>query len=306
MCIRQVSGFSFRTKMWTDIKNYLFHFPLNFLFFIGKVQGLIVFAYETFPVITFKESPFLCTYSIVYTVFIVISLKFFVIKMMLWLQYFLLYSKAVLIFVFVTESMITAYRLITVYLMRIYYREKFRNILSEAVQIHQSLKEFMNGSFTFDKSFYRCYLSKVVGISVQFAVIIFLITLSKRLTMDIFYGDIITFVIVVYMHFTAIIISSIFHAGMMFVLLFYQNLNQKAMQIFNSINVVQDSHLKVKIKHQLYRRLTDEIDQITHIYKRISTFSKRFNKLFSPQLLLTILNAFYVILVQVEYLIVCK
>lgn len=285
--------------MLSQIKNFLFCFPLKLLFFVGKLQGLIVFAYETVPVVSCKTSPFLCKYSSVYTVLIVIFLKFLVFKMISWSQFFQLISKTVLIFVFITESLITAYRVMTVYVMQIYYRKRFRNILSEAVQIHQSLVELMKGVLHFDQSFYRCYFSKVVGISFQLAVIFFLMSLYRRFTSDIFYSDMITYTIVVYMHFTSITISSIFYAGMMVILLFYQNVNQKALQISNSIKAVHDADLKIKIKHQLCRRLTDEIDQIVHIYEKISKFSNKFNKQFSPQLLLTIINAFYVVLVQV-------
>lgn len=285
--------------MFNQMKNFLFYFPLNLLFFIGKLQGLIVFAYETVPEITYTISPFLRTYSSLYTVLIVIVLHILVIRLLSWLQYFLSFSKVVLIAVFIAESLITAYRVITVYVMQFYNRKHFRNIVAEAAKIHRNLIELMDGgALIFDKNFYRSYVPKVMGVLFQLAIVFFLISRYKG-TSSLVYSDLITFSIVIYMHFTTITISSIFYAGMMLILLFYQNLNQKALQISNSIKATQDMELKIEMKHRLYCQLSDEIDRIVFIYEKISTFMKKFNQLFSSQLLLTIANAFYIVLVQV-------
>lgn len=66
----------------------------------------------------------------------------------------------------------------------------------------------MGGVLVFDKNFYRCYISKVIGVLLQVALIFFLISLYKRLTATVYYADIITFLFIVCIHFTAIVISS--------------------------------------------------------------------------------------------------
>lgn len=297
----QLLVYCVETKMLTKIKitNFFFYFPLNLLFTVGKLQGLIVFAYETVPVMSYRISPFLTTYSNVYTMLIVIVLQTLVIKILYWLQHFQLISKIILIFVFTTETMITAYRVIVVYILQFCYRKQFKSILSEAFHIHQTLDMLMNGVLIYDKDFYRCYISKVVGVMFQWGVIFFLITQYKRFITDVFYSDIVSFLAVSYMHFTTITISSIFYAGMMFILLFYQNLNEKSIRITDTIKTLGNTDLEFKVKHRLHCRLTDEIDKIVHMYDKISALSKKFNKFYSLQLLLTIGNAFYMILVQV-------
>lgn len=272
---------------------------MNLLFFIGKLQGLIVFTYSTVPEISYSFSSILSTYSIVYTVLIVIVLQIAVIKVLYCMQYFQLFSTFALIFVFFTETLITSSRVIAVYILQLYHRNKFRRVVSEAAKIHRILIQLMDGALILDKKFYRCYFSKVLGVTFQMATIFFLIGIHKRLTAPSFYNDIVTVTIVIYMHFTVITISSVFYAGMMYILVFYQNLNRKALQVAKDINAVQDTELKIQIKQQLYCRLTDDIDQIVYIYEKISTFSKEFNQLFSPQLLLTMVNAFYMLFVQV-------
>lgn len=289
----------FKLKMFNRIKDCLFYFPLNLLFFVGKLQGLIVFTYSTVPEISYSFSSILSKYSSVYTVLLVIVLQIGVLKILSWMQYFQLISTFALIFVFFTETLITASRVIAVYILQLYHRKQFRRVVSEAAQVYRSLIELMDGALNFDKNFYRCYFSKIVGVAFQLATIFFLIGIHKRLAASSFYNDIVTVTIVIYMHFTVITISSVFYAGMMFILVFYQNLNRKALQISKAINAVQDTKLKIQIKQQLYCRLTDDIDQIVCIYEKISTFSKKFNQLFSPQLLLTTVNAFYMLLVQV-------
>lgn len=278
------------------MKNFCFYFPLNLLLFVGKLHGLITFTYRTVP-ISYKTSTFLSAYSSAYTVVIVIVLQVLVIQSLSWLQYYQLISKTILIVVFTTETLITAYRVTAVYILQFYYRKQFRKLLTDATKIHRTLVEFMNGVLIFDKSFYRFYGSKVVGVLFQIIVIFFLISQFKRLI--IFYSDVLTLSMVLYMHCTAIITSSIFYVGMMIILCFYQNLNRKAFQIFNSIKALEETDLRIKFKHELYGRLTDEIDQVVYIYEKISRFSKRVNRIFSSQLLISVVNAFYMILVQV-------
>lgn len=282
-----------------EIKNNFFYFPLNLLFFIGKLQGLIIFSYDTGTVISYRISSPLSRYSSVYTVVIVIVLQMLAIKMLSWFHFFHHISKMVLIIVFIAETVITAYRVIIVYILQIYHRKQYRYILCRAVQIHQRLIVLMDGVLIFDRSFYRCYISRVVGVILQLAIICFISSQYKRFSLDFFYSDIVTFSTVVYMHFTTITISCIFYAGMMFILLLYQNLNGKSLQLSNSIQSLQDVDLRSEIKRQLTDNIANEIDQVVHIYERISKFYRKFNQIFSAQILLATVTAFYVILVQV-------
>lgn len=288
------------TKMLSGIRKSFFYLPLKSLLFIGKLQGLIVFTYETVPEISYSISTFLCTYSCVYTVLIVLSLKILVIRILWGLSNYLVHTKVVFIFVYITENLITAYRVMITYMVQFYYRKNFRSILSEAVHLHQSIEQLMKDVSIFDRMFYRCYLSKVAGVFLQFVGITYIITLYKRITSTMFQSDIVTFTLIGYMHLTAITISGIFYAGMLFILMFYRNLNRKALQIIKALTVVQDNELNCKIRHRLYRRLSNEIDQICCIYGKASAFAKKFNKLFSLQLLFAILNTFFVVLIEVR------
>lgn len=282
-----------------NIKNNFFYFPLNLLFFIGKLQGLIIFSYDTGPVISYRISTLLSRYSNVYTVVIIIVLQILAKTMLSWFQFFHRISKMVLIVVFIAETVITTFRVIMVYILQILYRKQYRYILCRAVQIHQRLIVLMNGVLIFDKSFYRCYISRIVGVFLQLAIICFISSQYKRFSLGFFYGSLITFSTVTYTHFTTITISCIFYAGMMFILFLYQNLNRKSLQLSNSIQSLQDVDIEIEIKRQLMDNIIVEIDQVVHIYERISTFSRKFNQIFSAQILLATFNAFYVILVQV-------
>ncbi|XP_037028706.1 uncharacterized protein LOC119068946 [Bradysia coprophila] len=204
-----------------------------------------------------------------------------------------------MVFVYVTELLITVYRVMTVYIIQFYYRDHFRNLLTEALHLHQRVSELMNGAWIFNKTFYRCYTSKVTGVVFQFAIISYLISLYKQMASAIFNCDLLTFSMFIYIHFTAITMSSVFYAGMMFVLLIFQNLNRKASQLSNSI---KDTELKIRMKCELCGRLCDEVDQIVYIYERAVTFLKNFNRFFSFQLLFTFINAIYVVLVELYYI----
>lgn len=282
--------------MLTELKNFVFHFPLSSLLFIGKWQGLMVFAYETDPIITYTISNFFHVYSCVYTVFIVISLQTLAAKYLSWFPYFLQVSKVIMVFVYVTELLITLYRVMMVYILQFYYRNHFRNLLPEAMHLHRGVRVLMNGALTFNKSFYRCYISKIAGVLFQLVIISYLVSLYKQMASAIFDSDLATFSMFIYIHITAITMSSIFYVGMMFILLIFQNLNQKLCQLSDSI---KDIELKLRFKCELCGRLSDDIDQIVCIYERTLTFLKNFNKLFSVQLFFTFVNAIYVALVEV-------
>lgn len=286
--------------MLSSIKNFFIYLPLKSLIFIGRLQGLIVFTYEIKSEISYNISPLLCVYSSVYTVLIVISLKILVINILWGLSNYFAYTKVVLIFVYITENVITAYRVMLTYIVQFYYREKFRNILADAIHIHQSIRELMKDAPIFDRTFYRCYFSKVVGVFLQFAGVTYIISLYKRITSTIFQSDIVTFTLISYMHLTAITISGIFYAGMLLILMFYRNLNRKAVHITRKLAVIREKHFNCKIENRLYCRLCDEIDHISYIYDKASAFMKKYNELFSVQLLFAILNTFFVVLTEVR------
>lgn len=286
--------------MLTEVKNKIFHFPLNVLLFVGRLQGLIVFTCETVPVISFKRSPFLCAYSNVYTVLIVTSLHILAIKIFMGFPIYRSFSKSIMVFAYIAEQTATISRVIAVYAVHFCYRNNLRKLLTEAAHLHRSISELMNGVLLYDRTFHRCYYLKVAGTLFQSICIALLISLYKRVVTSAFHSHVVLFAVFICTHFTAMTISGLFYAGMMFILVLYQNLNRKVLKITKSLKTVQDTAMNGKTKHRLYRRLGDEIDQIGFLYERSLTFSMKFNKLFSLQLLLTIFNAFSVILIEVR------
>lgn len=287
--------------MLADVRDKIFHFTLNVLLVVGKLQGFVVFTYRTVPELSYNNSPFLSAYSSVYTALIVISLYVLAIKIVMGYRLYQSISKSIVVFVYIAEQTITISRMVAVYVVQFYYRNDFRKLLSEALHLHRSIRELTNGHLVFDRTFYGCYIIKVTGILFQLVCILFLISLYRRIVIAVFHSHVVYFVLYIYTHFTAITISGFFYAGMMFILVLYQNLNRKLYQLSKSLTVVQDSTAtNCESKHQPYRRLGDELDRIVVLYERVSTFTTNFNKIFSLQLLLTLFNAFSVILVEVR------
>lgn len=282
------------TKMLLELKNFLFYFPINLLYFIGKFQGLIVFTFETFPAISFKISPLFCLYSKVYSVAIVIAVHIVIFRIVSWVSYLKTISKKIILFVYCSELCIAAYKVMVVYVMQLYNRKHWKAVMANAVHLHRSLNELLNGPITFQKRFICCYACKIAGVVYQFFVIFSLTSLYRWMKSVPFAREKITFYFLIYMHLTSIIISSLYYAGMMFILMIYENLTRKAVEIFTS-----SVELNCKFSHRWHHSLIEEIEQTIHVYGKVLEFLKKFSRLFSVQLLFASFNAFWVVVVEV-------
>lgn len=196
----------------------------------------------------------------------------------------------ILIFVNALELITIAMKAFFIYFLQVVQSRDLTLLINEALELNQVINyknnrdkinlyghRFMS-CYKFKK---RCFLLQILLFCVSFYIYVKQSGQSTMATIFCF--------LIVYTHFLTIIVCGLyFYGSMLFGREFYQSLNSNLILILNEVELIKKS----KTQMENYCRVCDELDKISVLYTRITTYVTSINRIFSVQIMLELLGSF--------------
>lgn len=269
----------------------IFSIGLKIFYWFGKLLGLCPFHYNS------RKKLFVWTWTeIFYSFFIWSNFSYFY-----WTSGLngVTSLNPLVVIAFFYLAMFT---IAIVFMMQCLHTKKLVNLLNETGKLLQQLKPFCDKLSTWHALRYLAlFISKTLVTSgvAQIASISTCALISKLMTGKI---DYFVIFIVSVAYFLQTLVPNMFYTFILGASMHYQQLNNEILRIVGHANAVIQNRATGRMPNQDYRliQLSQHLDHVASLHGQITIQTRKANKVFSLQLLITIGNFVAIILIEVS------
>lgn len=247
-------------------------------YFVAKCNGQLPVTI-TFDPLTASNSTSDALYSILYTLILLVCILYAQSTIIEFIG-ILENPKQTIIFVFLTQVSCSALRVGTTYLSQIFNYKNFSRFINRSAQISVQFAKG-NGQKSFlDVQLSKWCLSKFISMILQVFLIIvpsvgFILMIRGS---DNFLLLLTCFIFILYTHMVLILSTGIYFSGMIAIGQFYKNLNGRINRLYKKFTVSNSHTTKGHVRMQQFCKWSDEFDELTVLYRDITSHSKMFSK----------------------------
>lgn len=257
-------------------------FRLKYLYFFVKLNALAHFTYvEQRKQVRFSSISTLYGWVWVLYYFLLLTFYSFYLSKLLNEET----DNLVLFFVTAIELITTLLKVFVIYFLRIIQSKNLVLLINDAIKINEII------NYQDCHHFFRLYNFKKWCVLLQ-CVLIFgsYYNFIEQNNSDDTIAKINIFLII-YTHFSTVVVSGLFsYGGLLLGYAFYHSLNRKLINILTKIEV-----------ENYYQ--SDDFDEISHLYSRITSYVTSVNRMFSIQIIIELIGSFVLIICAVSILI---
>lgn len=269
--------------------NESLNFPfIRLLYYVGKVYGYMPIRYKAQPPKAYS-SIISIIYSILYAIFLTISLPLLQYRDFKTIQDFVVPNSTLLIVVGL-NYLIIGCRSVLGSIQQVFNRNRFIGLINEGYQLNAYVNVIRNEESkenleSIDKKCANLLNVKMVSVFFQ------LIIMFDNIITDYSNGRglVAVLLMVLNTHGINILTTSTYFCAMIVTLRFYYLLNRRLKSSMERIGHVEEND---KEKTKIFRNISDDIDRIDRLYDKISLFACKINNFYSFQLLLAIITSF--------------
>lgn len=274
-------------------------FLFRFFYFISKINGLlpITISFEPLSASRSFTDQF---YSTLFTLILIVSVP--------WAQWIVIQfmgifdnQKETIILVFLLQVACSAVRIGAIYLSQIFNSETLSNFFNRSVQIHEMFAKGKTWNPFFDSKLSTRCLSKFISAIFQFVFMIvsspgfILVTRSS----ENFLLLLASFTLILYSHMVMTLSTGIYFSGMIVLGQFYKNLNRRISNLNRKISILRSKSNGVPVGMQMFCNMSDELDELTDLYRDITNHARSFSKYQRCFKLFSLTQYFVILLAEV-------
>lgn len=272
---------------------------IRLCYYFAKIHGLIPFDYNYYK--QNSSHPILST--IYFFCILTVLSGFLIYSQMTAIIYTKMNDdKTVVELVFLMEVMFGLYRSAFVYFFQFYHRRKYIQLIDDAICIQKHLNKLNkvtddNGLPKFDKKIRQHCATKVYVLLIQNVIIISKLLPVSGMTFSI--SDFVSAFFVTYSCVLKTLITFAFFMSQLVLVQFFRNLTCHLYKMANIIGGIELTDIN-QMKMQVHCELSDDCDGFTALFKMLTEFRTTVWRFFEFQLVLALIDAFVVILSEVN------